>query len=230
MTQSFNADIFDINSTLTIVGERLIKRGKDMVYLTEFKGEDQTENQMTLEAEKFRDFFNALRKFGRAAGLLPDRGDDASTFTMRPLSEVVDESDDGDEPEDDGEETPEPAAKPAGAKRGPKPGAKAAAAVEKASTKSAAKVVADKGANKNPGDFSMKQFIKAIKAAIKHASDPQYAKDVIAMYKKHRKVIDLEINKFAINALTKALEAPKDESLQAKAVVSLFKHVVGGDV
>lgn len=203
------------NDRAVLVGVREEFKGKDIVNLREFisSGDDDliaTKSGFTIQADQFKSFFNSLRKFGRAAGLLPEAGEDPKAFTMKALADVVV----ADEEDDDESET-----------------ATASNSDSESSSKKEKKAKKEKKEAKANGadsgdEFSMKEFKKAIKTAFKNDDDVSYGVAVIDMYKAHRKRLKNELPKRAVNALEKALEHKKDESYVAKALMSLDKHIM----
>lgn len=218
MAKQIVSHIHSKNKKITLVGVREMFKGADIVNLREFAadGEDliATKSGFTIPADQFATFFKSMRKFGRAAGLLPDAGEDAKAFVLKDLADLPEEEDDEEE-EGDEVETPK---KEKAAKKSKKE-KKADKAEKKAKSK---KEVAEV----DGAEFDMKAFTKAIKKALKHADDISFSADVMAMYKANRKQLKNELPKRAVNALEKSMANKKDESLMAKAILSLEKHVL----
>lgn len=246
------------NARNSILAVREAFRGKDLVNIRECLQDDDTEFSatkagFTIPAEQFADFYKALRKFGRAAGLLGKAGDD--DFEMKSLAELKSTDDitlnskakaddeDGDKKGRTGikRKMKEDDAPKRGRKakdedaedededeeeETPKRGRKAK---EEAAPKAGRKAKA-KDDDADSGDaFSIKAFKKAIKAAMKNDDDTSYSKAVLDLYKANRKKLKDVLPKHAVNALEKSLESKKDEALLAKAIIACDKHIVQKD-
>lgn len=242
MARQFAQEIVSKNSRTSIIGLREVFKGKELVNLREFvsDGDDlvATKAGFTVPVEDFQRFFKELRKWGRAAGLLPNGGDDPKKFEMKSLDEVANNEQDEDEEEDGDDTEEEVTAKKAKDKsskkkkkiatkeetKAKKSKGKAEKAEVKAKAKKAAK--ADKEDADEGDAFNIKAFKKAIKAAVK---DEDKGADVLAMYKGSRKKLKDVLPKHAVNALEKALANKKDESFLAKAIAACEKHIVEKD-
>lgn len=243
MAKAITKIIHEKSNKLSIVGSRQIYKERDIVNLREFveKGDDlvATASGFTIPAEGFQKFFKALRKFGRETGLLPEAGEDAKAFELKPIEDFI--TDDEDDEEEDGEgegegegsgddSEEEAVTAKSSKKKNKKAKAKeakdAAKAVKEKSGKKAKAGKKDRDAD-DAAPFKMGAFKKAIKKAFNHADDMSYAAEVLAMYKANRKVLKEELPKHAVNACEKAMENKKDDAYLAKAIVSLVKHVLG---
>lgn len=224
-------------------------KGKDLVNLREFlndgdAGYTATKAGFTIPVEQFGDFMKAMRKFGKAAGLLGKTGDD--DFEIKSLDELDDSENvliAGAEPKQSKKEKkaqrtgivrrskdlPEEKEEKAGKKKKDKEFdgkvrivRKSELADDTAKGKKA-KAKDDDSAN---NAFGIKAFKKLIKAAAKHPNDMDLADDVIQMYKGSKKKLEDILPKHAVNALNKSLENKKDDALKAKAIAACDKHII----
>lgn len=233
MAKAITKIIHEKSDKLSIVGSRQIYKERDIVNLREFveKGDElvATASGFTIPAEGFHKFFKALRKFGRETGLLPDAGEDAKAFELKPIEDFITDEEDDEEEDGEGEGTGEDGDEEAVTAKSSKKKNKKAKAKEAKAAAKAAKEKSGKKAKKTDDDdapFKMSAFKKAIKKAFKHSDDMSHAAEVLALYKANRKQLKEELPKHAVNACEKALEHKKDDSYLAKAIVSLVKHVV----
>jgi hypothetical protein len=223
-----------------VVAVRSEFRNKDQVNIREFliEGTDEyaaTKAGFTIPAESFPDFFKAMRKFGRAAGLLGKAGDD--DFEIKSLDDLDD--DDGDikiigkasgDAKDDA-----PKSKKTGIIRKKKDddaddepkgkrGRKAKDEDDEPKGKRGRKAKEDDD-NDSSDAFDLKGFKKAIKTAIKSSDSADYA-GVVALYKASRKKLKDLLPKHAVNALEKSLANKTNDALLEKAVAACEKHIV----
>lgn len=217
-----------------IVGVREMFKSKDIVNLREFISDGDgmlpTKAGFTIPAEMFGDFFKALRKFGRDAGLLPKAGDDAKEFEILSLEEAMPKNAD-DEGDDDFESAK--AEKKAKKSKKEKKAERASAKEEmkkKSGIQRRPKKNEESDDDADPADtFNLKAFKKAIKTAMKHENDLSHAAEVVSIYKANRKKLKDLLPKHAVNALEKSLANKKDESFLAKAMIACEKHIIEKD-
>jgi hypothetical protein len=233
MTNKHIAAVVNTQKKNAVLAIRQQFKGKDLVNVREcLTGEDNdftpTQAGFTIPAEKFADFLKALKKFGRAAGLIGKNGDE--DFKIKDFDDL-----DGNEDEIGIVGKAKGGKEKAEGKTGIKRKAKDLEAIAKAKRPTdddkPAKAKKAKDEDDDADDapkFNMKAFKKAIKAAVK-ADDTATAKEVIALYKGNRKMLKDKLPKHAVNALEKSLSSKKDEALMKKAVVACEKHIVEKD-